>query len=120
MIYTSYFAKMDQLLRNGITPVAISLSVPDGINVLRYKKLAPTWDILKQYKAVPDWELYTKRYNADILSVLTPVEVENDLRVLTGNADDIAILCYERGQCHRHIVANWLTNAGIPCIEWHL
>lgn len=118
MLYTSYFSKLDVLLRNGITPVAISLSIPQGINVLRYKKLAPTWDILRQYKTLHDWDLYTRQFTEEVLSLLTPMCVVSDLRALTGDAENIAMLCWEKGRCHRHLVASWLNAAGIECVEW--
>lgn len=118
MLYTSYFAKLPELLQSDITPVAISISVPDGVRILRYKKLAPTWSILSQYKTDPDWSLYTYRYNSEILSKVTPDEVRRDLARITEDAENIAMLCYEKGNCHRHLVAEWLRDNGVPCIEW--
>ena len=32
----------------------------------------------------------------------------------------VALLCYEKdaAECHRHVVADWMTKAGIEVVEW--
>lgn len=49
MIYTSYFAKIRKMPEN-IVPVSISQWPPKGYNGLQCKNLAPTKDILMEYK----------------------------------------------------------------------
>lgn len=103
MLKTSYFYK------SGTLPnaVAISAKVPDFYKGRCYKKLAPTWDIFKEWKETGDEKLYTKRYCEEVLSKLNPIEVYNEL------GEDSILLCFENSEkfCHRHIVANWLNNA---------
>jgi len=53
------------------------------------------------------------------LSLLDPQQVVDELKALAGS-EDIALVCYERPSdfCHRHLVANWLTQAGFPTEEF--
>lgn len=108
MIYTSYFANLKKLPDN-IIPIAISTSVPNSIDILRYKKLAPTYNILNNYKKTNDVELYVKEYTEQILNKLNPQDVINELYSLS-NGKDIALICYEKYDkfCHRFVVAEWL------------
>ncbi|MBO5435343.1 DUF488 domain-containing protein [bacterium] len=116
-IYTSYFAKMKKL-GDDIVPIAICAKVPTGINCQNYKKLAPSFDILMQYKSNPDKDLYTQRYRSEILGKLDVETVISDLTNLSGGKD-IALLCYEKTGdfCHRHLVADWLWEAGYTVAE---
>lgn len=55
-IYTSYFAMMRNFPEN-IIPIAICAKPPTWYEGLVYKKLAPSYDILMQYKTQPNEEL---------------------------------------------------------------
>lgn len=97
---TSYFAKY-----KGSDGVAICLYKPYWFKGEHYPTLAPTKEILEDYKNGDiDEEEYIRRYKEDVLSKLNPKEVYNDLK-------DKVLLCYERYDkfCHRHIVAQWLS-----------
>ena len=110
MIYTSYFANLKKLPKD-IIPIAISASVPNSINILQYKKLAPTYNILSNYKNNNNIELYTKEYSEQILNKLNPLDVINELYSLS-NGKDVALICYEKYDkfCHRQLVAEWLNS----------
>ena len=112
-IFTSNFSK------KGKHPlsVSISLSPPGWYKGKKYFPLAPTWDILLDYKygRIDDIE-YTKRYLQLIISErqIDPFGVLNDLE------DGSILLCYEKEQdfCHRFVVALWLEKyVGIKVIE---
>lgn len=107
---TSYF---------GITPrttpgaIAISLYLPKGRQYLHYPKLAPSQELLQNYRspsacAVMNVErYYIEEYN-DQLFELNPQTVWDELCAIAGDAEPI-LLCYEKpGQfCHRRLVAKW-------------
>ena len=118
MIYTSYFANLKKLPKD-IIPIAISASVPNSIDILRYKKLAPTYNILSEYKQTNNIDKYIKEYYNQILNKLNPNEVIKELYQLS-NEKDIALICYEKYDkfCHRQIVAKWLNNQGIKVEEY--
>ena len=127
MIYTSYFGKLKKFPDN-LTPIAICAKCPNGYQGAAYKKLAPTYQILMDYKKAVDsgWESlywaqtkYVTRYRAQILDNLDPQQVVRELENLAGGRD-IVLLCYERPEafCHRHLVAKWLKSHGILCEEW--
>jgi len=87
--------------------VSISAKVPDGFVGRQYKKLAPSWSIWKEWHDSEDIdkdEIYTERFENEILSKLNAKDVYDDL------GDDAILLCYEGpGKfCHRHLVARWL------------
>lgn len=127
MIYTSYFGKLKKF-PDDLIPIAICAKCPNGYQGAVYKKLAPTYQILMDYKKAADggWESlywaqtkYVTRYRAQILDKLDPQQVVRELEDLAGGRD-IVLLCYERPEafCHRHLVAEWLKSHGISCEEW--
>lgn len=117
-IYTSYFARIRQLPPSIVT-ISISLYPPKGYQGIRYTKLAPTDQILREYKAGGSIERYTAAYQRDVLSKLDPVALVANLEDYFGGKD-ISFVCYEKSGdfCHRHLVAEWLRAAGFPVEEW--
>lgn len=118
MIYTSYFGKLKKIPEN-FTTVSICAGTPKWYNGLTFKKLAPTYHTLMTYKEDSDWDQYTKEYTETVLQKQNAKSVVTELQKLTGNAENIVLLCYERPEdlCHRHLVARWLTENGYPCEE---
>lgn len=125
MLYTSYFAKSVALKENGIVQVAISRSTPDFFNGLSYTRLAPSWDILKKYKADGNWDEYVDVYTRDILDKLNPRIVYDEIVRMVKETTclserGIALMCWEKSgtNCHRHLVSAWFNKNGILCKEW--
>lgn len=115
MIFTSYHAMTVKLLKEGIQPISISRWQPRWMkkgNQKIYLPLAPTSDMLKKGY---DWEIF----HTQILAPLDITQVKTELLEL-GSGKDIALLCYEKLDytCHRHVVREWFTTAGIDCTEW--
>ena len=110
-IYTSYFAQLKNL-PSGFIPVSICGWPPKWYNGLQYKKVAPSWSILEEYKYNHNIQRYTDRFNNEILSKITPQNFINDINKITNNAENIVLLCYEKPTdfCHRHLVADWVSN----------
>ena len=119
MIYTSYFAKIKELEKNGITPISICGKVPAWYEGLQYKRLAPKYDFFMKWKENHDNEYYIKCFNEQVLSKLDPMKVYNELSTL-ADSSKIALICYEKPSdfCHRHLVADWLNQNGFECKEW--
>jgi len=75
-------------------------------------ELAPSESLLKSAKAhLIDNAQYTIEFNKWLVQ-LDPVEVGK-------RYDGCILLCYEKANdfCHRHLVREWLTKAGIDCKE---
>lgn len=110
-IYTSYFGNRN--LDKDLVPIAICLYPPKGFQGLLYQKIAPNYEILKDWKdGRKDDEAkgaYERAYKRKILRRLNPLEVFSDLEKLS-NGKDIVLLCYEKPNdfCHRHIFAKWM------------
>lgn len=120
MIYTTYFAKLRSLPPD-ITPISICAKAPAWYSGCQYKRLAPTYDCLMDWKRTHDNDAYIARYNKEVLSRLSASQVMIDLRSLRGkDYGDIALVCYEKPSdfCHRHLVAQWLSDNGFRCTEW--
>lgn len=133
MIYTSYFAGMKSMdqFRDHVIPVAICRGVPEWYTGARYAKLAPSWELVKEWKADPRNDDYfgikRKQYDAEVLSKLDPKQVVKDFQRLFPGGEPlweskryhVVLMCYERPTdfCHRHFVAQWLTENGYPCEE---
>lgn len=118
MIYTSYFANVKNLPQN-IVPISICGKAPEGWEGLQYKKLAPKWSFFSVWKETHDNDYYIKNFNELVLDMLNPSNVINELHTL-ANSEDICLICYETPEkfCHRHLVANWLSEAGYPVEEY--
>lgn len=114
MIYTSYMYKNNSILDLGITPISIAQVKPKGLEILSYKKLAPPWSLVKEYKQTNNKAQYTSIYFETVLNKLNQFQVIADLMLL-ALSPDIALLCYEKPEkfCHRHLVAQWL-NTVLP------
>ena len=118
-IYTTYFAKAKKLPEH-IVPVSIAMKPPSGWQGLQYSKLAPLfWIWAVWHNQGRDNALYTKNYEAHVLSRLNPLQVYNELMELSGGKD-IALVCYEKPQdfCHRHLVGRWLIEHGVSQTVW--
>ena len=115
MFYTSYFGNLKNIPKN-ITPVSIAAKAPDWYTGLQFKKLAPKYGFFMEYKKDHDKEKYIRCFYEQVLNNLDANEIAIQLRKLAENSD-IVLLCYEKPTdfCHRHIVANWLIDNGIPC-----
>lgn len=115
-IYTSYFAKAYQFPDDKYTCITISVGVPKTINVKSYKKLAPLWDIVQEYKDNSgDIERYKNRYYNEVLNQLDADDVVKELASINQGKDAV-LLCYEgiknNDFCHRHLVSQWLRENG--------
>ena len=117
MIYTTYFAKLRKLPDN-IEPISIAIYPIRNWSGKQYKKLAPTAQILSDYKKTGDEIAYTEKYQTR-LSRLDADEVVKELRALAKDKD-IALVCYEKPSdfCHRHLVAKWLKAEGYEVEEF--
>ena len=109
---TSYF--FSNKLNKEQKLISISASIPKNIknillpNIIIYKPLCPTWKIIQDYKRqIISKEEYTRIYIGYFLNNLNAAKVYQEL----GN--DAILLCWERPNkfCHRHIVAEWLSNS---------
>ena len=118
MIYTTYFAKVKDLPET-ITPVSIARKAPDGWNNLTYTKLAPTKEILSDWKENPNESKYFNQFFDKVLGKLHADEVLAELYALVNTAD-IALVCYEKtgDSCHRHLVADWFKESGFEAEEY--
>ena len=117
-IYTSYFAMMRNFPKN-IVPIAICAKPPAWYDGLVYKKLAPSFDILMQYKHQPNVELYTQRFVSEIINNLDFKKVIKELEQLSGGKD-IALLCFEKPSdfCHRQLVSKHMNELGYNVSEF--
>ena len=115
MLYTSYWGNIGRIERAGIEPVAVSRGKPKGFSGRSFDEVAPTWSMVKMGMG-PEYEAMYQR----ILARQDPRDFA--WRVIAGRPKDVehvAMLCWERDwdDCHRKMIAEWLTAAGIPCVE---
>ena len=124
MYYTSYFANIKNLPPD-IVPIAICGKSPEGYKGLEYKKLAPSWSIFRDWKysehTHADKAIYTDRFYKEILDKLDPLVVEQELLSYPRvRGRSFCLICYEKPNdfCHRHLVSEWMRNAGIDIQEF--
>lgn len=112
-IYTSYISNIKSI-PSDIVPISIALKRIQ--NIPCYNKLAPSPDILFDYKTTGDFNSFTENYRSKVLSALNPQIVVRDLAAITRSLGGIipCLVCFEGSDkpCHRHIVAEWLRGYG--------
>lgn len=117
-IYTSYYANEKHLPKD-IIRISISLYQPRGVLFYRLSQFCPNSSILSEYKSNPNEQIYTKRFNSEILGKLNKNEVIELINNIS-NGRDLVLLCYEKSGsfCHRSLVAKYLRDIGFDCEEW--
>jgi len=116
-IYTSYYAMIKKIPDNCCT-ISIAGRAPDFYDGIQYKLLAPKYNFFKVWKENHDNDYYVQHFNDEVLANLSPHQIVSDFHYLS-KGKDVVMLCYEKSDdfCHRHLVAEWLTNAGYPVEE---
>lgn len=128
-IYTSYFANIKNLEKDGIVPVAICAMVPSWFDGVNLGSVAPSKDILFEHKksahTKEDDKIYKERYFNEILVAYRfhPEYIIDFIERVSenNNGKDIALVCYEKPGdfCHRHLLAEWLEErTGVEIKEW--
>lgn len=116
-IYTSYFAKAATLRQAGIVPVGIALWPPRFFRGVSMSQVAPRRYMLNDQ--LTDEE-YTRMYRNDVLRLVDARAFVRQLEE-AGHGLDVALCCFEKPGdfCHRHILAQWLTEQiGIEVKEY--
>lgn len=108
-IYTSYYANIKNLPDN-VCPISIAGKAPKGYNGIEYKVLAPKWSFFKIWKETHDNEYYIKNFKELVLDQLNP-QVVYTVLMRAANGKIPCLICYEKPGdfCHRHLVADWLS-----------
>ena len=108
MIWTSYFAK------SGRDPRAVSIArgIPKWFKGPENKSLAPSWELLKKYKA---FDLTTEQYRDEYQEQLDKLNP----RLVGGLVQGKVLCCWEGpGEfCHRQVVGRWLRLNGFEVEE---
>lgn len=78
------------------------------MDYLEFPILAPTSEILKQYRSDGDWDAYEDKYNRMLVEREVAREIDPSLF-----ADGAVLLCSEptAEKCHRRLAAEFLRNA---------
>ena len=118
-MFTSYFAQVPNIEY----PVSIARINPEWYDRAVYPKLAPSKELLYDFKYGVhrgDKDFYTDVF-LKYLDTLDFKEVMSELSAIYGPdvLDRLTLLCYEKPSdfCHRHLVANWLTQHGADISE---
>lgn len=114
-VYTSYFANIRNM-PSDIEPIAISLYTPQFYQGKKALEFAPSKEILNLYK---NMEIGDFEYRQMYLDLLLSRYDLFDKWISYFKENKVALVCYEgRGKfCHRHILAELLTELGFDIEE---
>lgn len=109
--YTGYFARIEKYKELGLYPVSIARYNPKGMNIFTWSAVAPSEDILRDYKSGKITEIeYDFRYrlqlqNRNILEDLYFIDSK-----IPKEYNGIVLCCYEKSGtfCHRYILAEYI------------
>ena len=116
--FTTFYSNVKNL-PGEIVPISIAGKCPDGWSGLEFKVLAPKKAFFMEWKRNGDNGFYIQHFHDEVLSRLDPDAVWNRLLELSGGRP-FALCCYEKPGdfCHRHLVSEWLREAGHEIDEW--
>lgn len=117
-VWTTYYGNLRSLPVD-VVPISIAARAPSGYDGLEYRALIPPYGVFADYKAGGPWENYIDGYTRQVLNRLDAGTVMSELSALSEGSD-IALICYEKPEdnCHRHLVAEWLSSNGFPAEEY--
>ncbi len=109
-LLTSYFGRAQSLPKH-FNLVSIARYTPYWWTGAKAPQLAPTENILINYKRDGDWDKYMARFQMEVLNRLNPKKIAENLEIYFGNSNPVCLLCYEKDadRCHRSLVARWLS-----------
>lgn len=121
-IYTGYYAQMKRYRQMGLIPVSIAYLTPQWYDGEVCFELAPSRTLLKRWKQGEiTEEEYTKQYLHHLDNDVQWSKVWKKLKQISAKYDgsDLVLCCYEKAGdfCHRHILAEYLTETGIDVVE---
>jgi len=110
MIFTGYYAKLNQYKTLGLEPIAISGKRPNFYEGLYYPDFAPRYWMYQRWK---DKDITNEGYTIEYknyLNTLDKEEIRKDFESYNGEGNHCILLCYEKPHdfCHRHVLAEWL------------
>lgn len=122
-IYTGYYAQMKKYVQADLVPVSIAYLMPVWYMGETCFELAPPRQLLKKYKdGILTPEGYTEEYKVFLDNEVKWSKVLKKLRGISSKhkGKDLVLCCYEKPEdfCHRHILAEYLTDTGIDVQEW--
>ena len=91
---------------------------------MEYKKLAPKWNIVSNFKEDNNEDLAKEKYQKEILDKLNMNVVYEELQNMLPKEKQenctIVLICYESPEkfCHRKLVAKEFQKYGIKCEEY--
>lgn len=105
---TGYFYNLTKNEIKGA--VSIAVGNPRYVKIeLKMKELAPTWDLLQDFRNERiDEKEYIRRFDEQ-LSKLNPLHIMERLEAMANGAEPVIMChCNKESFCHRHLVAQWL------------
>jgi hypothetical protein len=108
MIYTSYFAKANEL--TDVYRVSVSLSTPKWFKFNAVApELAPTWQMIDNCKKSGDFTAYTEEYFKLLRSREPRVHKTIDYLEELALDNVVLLCCWEKAynRCHRHLIAKY-------------
>lgn len=107
-IFTSYFAKLKEIEKAGIVPIAVCQYPPKFYQGAVLKEVAPAWEMIQGMKDPTTRDFFAVKYEL-FLSGKDRQQILGKLEFMSGGKD-VALLCFESPTnfCHRHPLARWL------------
>lgn len=106
-VYTAHLTKGKKIPS---LPNLVFLDITVKSGTVYKEDLAPTWEMLAEYKETKDCERYTEQYFARLEKMSDACK--KYLRRLYLEGRDIVLACYcgAGGFCHRHLLSRWLVD----------
>ena len=93
--------------------ISVALKTPNGFRGMSYRKLSPKYDWWQdRYEHSYEW--FKEQFQKTVLDELDVHDVVKKL------GEDAILCCWEKDDtfCHRHIIADWIREAGYIIEEY--
>ena len=110
--YTGYFARIEKYKELGLYPVSIARFNPKGMNIFTWSAVAPSEEILRDYKSGKITELeYEFRYRLQLQSRNILEDLSFIDSKIPSQNKGVVLCCYEKSDsfCHRHILSEYIS-----------
>ena len=121
-IYTGYYSQMKKYRQMGMIPVSIAYLTPQWYDGEVCFELAPSRTLLKRWKQGEiTEEEYKEQYTQFLDNDVQWSKVWKKLKQISTKYknSDLVLCCFEKSEdfCHRHVLAEYLTDTGIDVVE---
>lgn len=124
MLYSTYYNNLSKInIKNNKNVIMICRHIKSYMDISKYSyyiNLAPSIELLSNYKEDKDWNNYQKAYIKEKENDLNFKKELLKIKEKLDNNEDVFIVCHEKDykHCHRYLILNYFKKLGYSAEEY--